>query len=94
MKIVILDGKALNPGDLSYDSLKQFGEVTIYERTETEAEVIARIGDSEIVLVNKVPITETVLAACPNIKLICVTATGYNIVDCEACRRRGIPVSC
>ena len=93
MKIVILDGKALNPGDLSYDSLKQFGEVTIYERTETEAEVIARIGDSEIVLVNKVPITETILDACPNIKLICVQATGYNIVDCKACAARGIPVT-
>ena len=93
MKIVILDGKALNPGDLSYDSLKQFGEVTIYPRTETEAEVIDRIGDSEIVLVNKVPITETVLAACPNIRLICVQATGYNIVDCKACAARGIPVT-
>ena len=93
MKIVILDGKALNPGDLSYDSLRQFGEVTIYQRTETETEVIQRIGDSEIVLVNKVPITETILDACPNIKLICVQATGYNIVDCKACAARGIPVT-
>jgi len=93
MKIVILDGKALNPGDLSYDSLKQFGEVTIYQRTETEAETIERIADSEIVLVNKVPITETVLNACPNIRLICVQATGYNIVDCKACAARGIPVT-
>ena len=93
MKIVILDGKALNPGDLSYDHLSQYGEVTIYQRTETEAETIERIGDSEIVLVNKVPITEAVLAACPNIKLICVQATGYNIVDCKACAARGIPVT-
>lgn len=93
MKIVILDGKALNPGDLSYDSLKQFGEVTIYPRTDTEAETIDRIGDSEIVLVNKVPITEAVLEACPNIKLICVQATGYNIIDCKACAVRGIPVT-
>lgn len=93
MKIVILDGKALNPGDLSYDSLKQFGEVTIYQRTETEAETIARIGNSDIVLVNKVPITEAILDACPNIKLICVQATGYNIVDCKACAARGIPVT-
>ena len=93
MKIVILDGKALNPGDLSYDSLKQFGDVTIYQRTESEAETIQRIGDSEIVLVNKVPITEAVLNACPNIKLICVQATGYNIVDCKACADRGIPVT-
>ncbi len=93
MKIVILDGKALNPGDLSYDSLRQFGEVTIYQHTETETEVIQRIGDSEIVLVNKVPITETILDACPNIKLICVQATGYNIVDCKACAARRIPVT-
>ena len=93
MKIVILDGKALNPGDLSYDHLSQYGDVTIYQRTETEAETIERIGDSEIVLVNKVPITETILAACPNIKLICVQATGYNIVDCKACAARGIPVT-
>lgn len=93
MKIVILDGHALNPGDLSYDCIKEFGDVTIYQRTETEAEAIERIGDSEIVLVNKVPITEEVLAACPNIKLICVQATGYNVVDCEACRKRGIPVT-
>lgn len=93
MKIVILDGRGLNPGDLSYDCLNQFGNVTIYERTETEAQTIERIADNEIVLVNKVPITEAVLAACPGIKLICVQATGYNIVDCEACARRGIPVT-
>ena len=93
MKIVILDGHALNPGDLSYDGLKQFGEVTIYRHTDTEAEAIQRIGEHEIVLVNKVPITESILEACPNIKLICVQATGYNVVDCEACSRRGIPVT-
>lgn len=93
MKIVILDGTALNPGDLSYDCINQFGDVTIFERTETEAQTIERIGDSEIILVNKVPITENVLSACPNLKLICVQATGYNIVDCEACAKRGIPVT-
>ncbi len=93
MKIVVLDGKALNPGDLSYDHLNQYGDVTIYQQTATEAETIERIGDSEIVLVNKVPITEAVLNACPNIKLICVQATGYNIVDCKACAARGIPVT-
>ena len=93
MKIVILDARALNPGDLSYDCISQFGEVTLYQRTESETETIRRIADSEIVLVNKVPITETVLAACPNIRLICVQATGYNIVDVDACARRGIPVT-
>ena len=93
MKIVILDATALNPGDLSYDCINQFGEVTSYDRTEGEALTIERIGDNEIILVNKVPITENVLAACPNIRLICVQATGYNIVDVEACARRGIPVT-
>ena len=93
MKIVLLDGRGLNPGDLSYDCMNPFGDVTIYERTDTEAETIARIGDSEIVVVNKVPITEAVLDACPNIQIICVQATGYNIVDTEACARRGIPVT-
>ena len=93
MKLVILDGHALNPGDLSYGCLRQFGELTIYDRTDSEAEAIQRIGDSEIVLVNKVRITESLLAACPNIRLICVQATGYNVVDCDACARRGIPVT-
>lgn len=58
MKIVILDGYALNPGDLSYEPLRQFGELTIYDRTDTEDEAIARIVDSEIVLVNKLPVAE------------------------------------
>ena len=93
MKLVILDGYALNPGDLSYDCLNQFGAVTVYERTDSEEEAIARIGDAEIVLINKVPVTESLLAACPGIRLICVQATGYNVVDCAACARRHIPVT-
>ncbi len=92
MKIINMDARALNPGDLSWDALDLFGEVTLYQKTETEADAIARIGDHEIVLTNKVPITESILNACPNIKLICVQATGYNIVDTAACARRGIPV--
>ena len=94
MKIVILDGRALNPGDLDYSCFDRFGDVTIYDRTDSEEQAIERIGDGEIVLiVNKFPVTERLLEKCPSIKLICVTATGYNIVDCEACRRRGIPVT-
>lgn len=92
MKIVILDGSGLNPGDLDYDCLKRFGQLSVYPRTQGEAESIARIGDSEIVLVNKAPITEAMLDACPNIRLICVLATGFDVVDCDACARRGIPV--
>lgn len=93
MKLVILDGYALNPGDLSYDCLNQFGDVTVYDRTDSEEEAVARIGDAEIVLINKVPVTESLLAACPGIRLICVQATGYNVVDCAACAKRNIPVT-
>jgi len=91
MKIVILDGFAVNPGDLSWDVLKQFGEVTVYERTPDDL-VIERIGDAEIIVTNKIPVTEQLLDACPAIWLICVSATGYNVVDCEAAKKRGIPV--
>ena len=93
MKIVVLDGYALNPGDLDYGCLNQFGDVTIYQRTDTEEEAIARIGDAEIVLINKVPITESLLQSCPGIRYIGVQATGYNVVDCTACAKRGIPVT-
>lgn len=92
MKIVSLDGQALNPGDLSWDCFREFGEFTVYPRTETTADTIARLQGVDIVLLNKVPITEEVLSACPDMKLICVLATGYNVVDCEAAQRRGIPV--
>ena len=91
MKIVVLDGHALNPGDLSWDCLRQFGEVTIYDRTPVDL-VVSRIGDADIILLNKVTITAEILDACPNVKLICVLATGYNVVDCAAARQRGIPV--
>ena len=91
MKIVILEGHAVNPGDLSWDCLNQFGQVTVYPRTAPE-EAAGRIGDAEVVLINKVHITAQLLDACPNIRLICVLATGYNVVDCETCKSRGIPV--
>ena len=92
MKIVILDGHAINPGDLSWDCFRAFGEVSYYDRTEAEEDTIARIGDAEIIILNKTPITESVLAACPNIRLICILATGYNVVDIQAAANRGIPV--
>lgn len=93
MKIVILDGSTLNPGDLSFEELKAFGDVTVYPLTHSEEDTIRRIGDSQIVLTNKVPITQAVLDACPQIRLICVLATGYNVIDCEACARQNIPVT-
>lgn len=92
MKITVLDGFAVNPGDLDWGLIGQYGELTVYDRTSTDEESIARIGDSEIVMVNKTPLPESVLAACPNLKLICVLATGYNVVDYVAARRLGIDV--
>lgn len=91
MKIVILESKAVNPGDLSWDMIRQFGDVAIYDRTPVE-EAAARIGDAEVILINKTPITGQLMDACPNLKLICVEATGYNVVDCEAAKARGILV--
>ena len=91
MKIVILDGHAVNPGDLSWDHFKAFGDVTVYEFTQAH-QIIDRIGDAEIVLTNKTPLTEDTFARCPNIRLVCVLATGYNVVDCDAACKRGIPV--
>ena len=94
MKIVILDGYTENPGDLSWAQLETFGSLTVYDRTPYEAaEIIRRIGDAEIVVTNKVPLTREVLAACPNIRFITVLATGYNVVDTACARERGIPVS-
>jgi len=91
MKIVVLDGYALNPGDLSWDILRPFGEVTVYDRTPSEL-AAQRIADAQIILINKTPVTKQLLDACPGIKLICVLATGYNVVDCAAARERNIPV--
>ena len=92
MKITILDGNAVNPGDLSWAELEKLGTLTVYPRTGP-AEVISRIGDSDAVLLNKVSITEEVLAACPSLKYIGVQATGYNVIDLEACRRHKVTVT-
>lgn len=92
MKIVVLDGYALNPGDLSWEALKAFGDIAVYDRTSTEAEAIQRIGDAQILLINKFPVTESLLDTCPTVKMIGVLATGYNVVACAAARKRNIPV--
>lgn len=91
MKIVILESKAVNPGDLSWDAIKTFGDVTAYDRTPAE-EAAVRIGDAEVILINKTPITAEVMDQCPNLRLVCVEATGYNVVDCEAAKARNILV--
>ncbi|MCR5080581.1 MAG: D-2-hydroxyacid dehydrogenase [Treponema sp.] len=92
MRITILDGNALNPGDLSWDCIKSFGELTVYPRTPQEL-VAERIGDSEIILLNKINITEEVLSACPKLKYIGVMATGYNVIDLEACKKHNVVVT-
>ena len=93
MKLVITDGYCENPGDLSWEPLKQFGELVIYDRTEDdEDKIIDRIGDADIAIINKVPITERIMDACPNLKAIAILATGYNVVDIDAAKKRGIPV--
>ena len=92
MKIVILDGYTANPGDLSWGSLKELGEVTVYERTRRE-EIAGRAADADIVLTNKVVMDREMMALLPRLKYIGVLATGYNVVDIEAARERDIIVT-
>lgn len=92
MKIVILDGYTANPGDLSWGSLKEMGEVTVYERTRRE-EIARRAADADIVLTNKVVMDREMMALLPRLKYIGVLATGYNVVDIEAARERDIIVT-
>ncbi|ERJ95726.1 putative glycerate dehydrogenase [Selenomonas sp. oral taxon 892 str. F0426] len=94
MKIVVLDGYAENPGDISWAPLEALGELTAHDRTSlTESPLIAqRIGDAEIAVTNKTPITRAVIDACPNLKAIAVLATGYNVVDTVYAREKSIPV--
>lgn len=92
MKIVVLDGYTENPGDLSWEGLEMLGEVTVYDRTPVR-QITERIGDAEIVILNKAPITRETLEKCSSIKYIGVLATGYNVVDTKACQERGVIVS-
>lgn len=92
MKIVILDGYTLNPGDLSWEPLKELGEVTVYERTAPK-DVYKRAEGAEVVFTNKVVLDEAVLEKLPSLKYIGVLATGYNVVDVAAAVRKGIVVT-
>ncbi len=95
MKIVVLDGYTENPGDLSWDGIAGFGDLTVYDRTDVgdTAEIIRRIGDAEIIFTNKTPITREILDACPSVRMVSVLATGYNVVDTKAAREKGVPVT-
>ena len=90
--IVILDGYALNPGDLSWDTLHSMGKLTLYDRTPHDL-IVERCRDAEIVLTNKVPFTADSLSQLPSLRFIGVMATGYNIIDLEAAHARGIIVT-
>lgn len=95
MKIVILDGYTENPGDLSWEGFERLGELTLYDRTpvKDKEEIRGRIGDAEIVITNKTPLTREIIEACPGIQYIGALSTGYNVIDIEAAREHGIPVS-
>ena len=94
MKIVVLDGYTENPGDISWAPLEALGEVTVYDRTSyVDDPVIAeRLGDAEIAVINKTPISKATIDACPDLKAVAVLATGYNVVDYEYAKEKGIPV--
>ena len=91
MQIVVLDGYTLNPGDNPWTDVEALGELTVYDRTDA-SDVVARARDADIILTNKTPVSAEAIAEMPNLKLISVLATGFNIVDIEAARARQIPV--
>jgi glycerate dehydrogenase len=92
MKIVVLDGHALNPGDLSWDALSALGELQVFDRTADD-QIVARAHDAEIVMTNKTPLPAQVLKQLKNVRYIGVLATGYDVVDLQAARERKIPVT-
>jgi len=92
MKIVILDGYTANPGDLSWEQLKELGELTVYDRTKAH-ETVARAADADIILTNKVVLGQAEISQLPRLKYIGVLATGYNVVDIKAAHERGITVT-
>lgn len=92
MKIVMLDAYTTNPGDLSWDFMNDFGDVTVFDRTPAD-KIIERAADADIVITNKTPITKDIIDCLPNLKFIALMSTGYNIVDYVYLKEKGIPVS-
>jgi len=92
MKIVVLDGGTLNPGDLTWEGLEALGDTEIYDRTP-EDQVLERSKDAEVLLVNKVVLSREIMDQLPSLRFICVLATGYNVVDTDAAKEKGIAVS-
>ena len=92
MKIVMLDGHTINPGDLSWDALSEIGELEVYDATEPD-QMLSRIGDAEILLTSKCLITRDLMMKCPSLKYIGSMATGYNNIDVDAAGELGIAVT-
>src|SRR5215216_2680258 len=92
MKIVVLDGYTLNPGDISWDGVKALGDAIIYDRTPAD-KIVERAEGAEVIFTNKTPLSKDVLNQLPSLKFIGVTATGYNIVDIEAAKANGVLVA-
>lgn len=92
MKICILDGYSLNPGDLDWSPVERLGDVTLFDRTPAD-KIVERTADADIVLTNKVPFSADTLRQLPRLRFICVLATGYNIIDTEAAARQGVVVA-
>lgn len=92
MKICILDGYSLNPGDLDWSPVERLGDVTLFDRTPAD-KIVERAADADIVLTNKVPFSADTLRQLPRLRFICVLATGYNIIDTEAAARQGVVVA-
>lgn len=92
MKICILDGYSLNPGDLDWSPVERLGDVTLFDRTPVD-KIVERAADADIVLTNKVPFSADTLRQLPRLRFICVLATGYNIIDTEAAARQGVVVA-
>ena len=94
MKIVVLDGYTENPGDISWAPLEKLGEVTVYDRTAYEESplIAERLGDADIAVINKTPISKETIDKCPNLTGIAVLATGYNVVDYDYAKEKGSPV--
>ncbi len=92
MKIIILDGYTVNPGDLNWDWLSEYGEFEVYDKTNPE-EILSRCENADIIITNKTPLRKDVLKKLPNVKFIDLLSTGYNITDIDYARERNIPVS-
>lgn len=92
MKIVNLDGYTTNPGDLSWGPFEKYGDVTVYDRTKPE-EIVERAKDADVLFINKCVITSDILDKLPNLKYVGLQSTGYNVIDCDAAKKKGIIVS-